>query len=72
MRSARTRGRDLGDLGFRFASMIIAASFASRTIRTVLQSDPSFPDFTNPNRVQVITVMFSYDPDSQTGRARRA
>jgi hypothetical protein len=25
--------------------------------------DPSFPDFTNPNRVQVITVMFSYDPD---------
>ena len=25
--------------------------------------DPSFPDFTNPNRVQVITVAFSYDPD---------
>jgi hypothetical protein len=25
--------------------------------------DPAFPDFTSPNRVQVITVMFSYDPD---------
>ena len=25
--------------------------------------DPSFPDFTNPNRIQVITVAFSYDPD---------
>ena len=23
--------------------------------------DPSFPDFTNPNRIQVITVMFSDD-----------
>jgi hypothetical protein len=28
-----------------------------------VKRDPSFPDFTNPNRVQVITVMFSYDPD---------
>ena len=25
--------------------------------------DPSFPDFSNPNRIQVITVAFSYDPD---------
>ncbi len=25
--------------------------------------DPSFPDFSSPNRVQVITVMVSYDPD---------
>jgi len=25
--------------------------------------DPSFPDFTDPNRIQVITVAFSYDPD---------
>ena len=25
--------------------------------------DPAFPDFTNPNRIQVITVIFSYDPD---------
>jgi alpha-tubulin suppressor-like RCC1 family protein len=25
--------------------------------------DPSFPDFTNPNRIQVITVIVSYDPD---------
>ena len=25
--------------------------------------DPSFPDFSNPNRIQVITVIVSYDPD---------
>jgi hypothetical protein len=25
--------------------------------------DPSFPDFAGPNRIQVITVMVSYDPD---------
>jgi hypothetical protein len=25
--------------------------------------DPSFPDFSNPNRVQIITVVVSYDPD---------
>jgi alpha-tubulin suppressor-like RCC1 family protein len=28
-----------------------------------VKRDPSFPDFTDPNRVQVITVAFSYDPD---------
>ncbi len=27
------------------------------------KKDPSFPDFSNPNRIQVITVMVSYDPD---------
>ena len=25
--------------------------------------DPSFPDFSDPNRIQVITVVVSYDPD---------
>ena len=25
--------------------------------------DPAFPDYSNPNRIQVITVAFSYDPD---------
>jgi alpha-tubulin suppressor-like RCC1 family protein len=25
--------------------------------------DPAFPDFADPNRIQVITVAFSYDPD---------
>ena len=33
--------------------------------------DPLFPDFTDPNRIQVITVAFSYDPDPKQV-ARRA
>jgi hypothetical protein len=28
-----------------------------------VKRDPSFPDFSTPNRIQVITVAFSYDPD---------
>jgi hypothetical protein len=36
-----------------------------------VKRDPSFPDFADPNRIQVITVLFSEDPDPQQA-ARRA
>jgi hypothetical protein len=33
-----------------------------------VKADPTFPDFTTPNRIQVITVLFSFgvDPKSAT------
>ena len=47
-------------LGFLALFSMTSVAFAANVH---FKRDPSFPDFSNPNRIQVITVAVSYDPD---------